>query len=125
MRIKTSPLFLKVASQGTTCEAAEDFKTLCTPSLAHLPVEFQLPHIMPTTTGDLQVRQLEAQLAEAGRVHSAAALEARNSLQAAASDLQNARQEAQVLRASAGSHRDQALADLKVEHIAKSMKARC
>ena len=70
---------------------------------------------MPMNAIVLQVRQLEGQLAEASQVQSAAALEARNSLQAAASDLQNARQEAQVLRASAGSQKDQALADLKVE----------
>jgi len=61
-----------------------------------------------------QVRQLEGELVEAGQANAAAALESRSALQAAASDLENAKQEAHVLRASAGSQKDQALADLKV-----------
>ena len=60
------------------------------------------------------MRSLEAALQEAARSKAAAELEARNAQEAAASDLADARQEAKVLRASAGSARDQALADLKV-----------
>ena len=59
------------------------------------------------------MRSLEGDLEEAVRAKAAGELEAKNALDAQVAALYNARREADVLRAGAGSAKDQALAQLK------------